>query len=109
MNLVDIAAWTLNASALARERMGGVAATITSPLHADSGYVLDLDGERVMAQFIVWPSGAVEASAVVVATNERVYFKDATAADMQALDALLDDLLRFVADIEAGVDRESHD
>lgn len=66
----------------------------TEPQHARGGRVLDLDGDRVVGQFIVWPNGAVEMSALEVETAERFLFKDATVQHVTDLDGLFDELVR---------------
>jgi hypothetical protein len=100
--IVDLLAWASLAGARARRGLADkIAIKATPPAHAGSGYVFDFDGVRVIAQFIVWPSGATEASAIKVETGQRAYFSDAAASNMEELDREFDTFLRAVAQLES--------
>lgn len=90
----------------ARERARGlglpdsVSIEATEPRHTAGGLVVDLDGDRVVGRFIVWPNGAVELSALEVETAARILFKDATVQHVADLDHLFDELMRVMARVE---------
>lgn len=77
-----------------------VSIKVTEPPHVRGGYVVDMDGAKAIAQFILWPNGAVEASALSVDTAERVFFKDASVQQVSDLDVEFDELARVVARLE---------
>lgn len=79
-----------------------MSARLTAADRVGAGHVLDFDGDRVIAQFIVWPNGAVEASAIAVETETEVLFRSAVVDDVAGLDSLLGELLTTVVAIENG-------
>lgn len=63
------------------------AVTVTLPIGRETGFVVDVNGKRVIAQFIVWPDGTMEATAGSIADRQVFYVDSASPEDEAALDA----------------------
>lgn len=100
---IDLTAWTSSTERQLRARGLAERGMIksTSPEHPGGGHVLDVDTEHVIAQFIVWPSGATEASVVSIASGQRLFFRDAAITTMDELDAEFGDFLRAVVQLDS--------
>ena len=99
----SLEAWTSDAAARARHRglVESVSVKVTIPKHAGGGFVIDFDGDRTIGQFVVWPNGALEASAVEIDTEDRFYFKNVVSAEMEELNSVFDELVRVLSNREA--------
>ncbi len=99
---IDVTAWGFAALDRARQYDFGGKVIIKSapPSHPDGGYVIDLDGDRVISQIVVWPSGATEITAMNVDTGQQEFIQHAVVLGLAELESLFDDFLRKVANIE---------
>ena len=77
-----------------------VRAQLTPPAHPGASHVFDIDSERGIGQFIVWPDGSTEATILNIATEAPVYFEDAPVSDLTELD------VRFRAFLDAFLENE---
>lgn len=76
--------------------------TVSGPEHPGGGGVIDIDTDRVIAQFIVWPTWAYEASALSVESGEPFHFESKPEADEQQV---AEGWSRFMAALRAAADR----
>ena len=85
--MIDYADWIAKRVAgLRQSEVWRDSVTVTPPVEAGMGFVIDIDGEHVVAQFVVWTTGAMEATAGAVNDGE-VFYTDATPiADEATLD-----------------------
>ena len=82
----DVNDWVARAAALLRsDEVWSEAVAVTPPTHDRAAHVVDVDGQHVIAQFVLWPSGAFEASALTVDDGERFYFNSQPDADAHSL------------------------
>lgn len=83
MNLVT---WcTARATELRRLATWETAVSVALPDREHAGCVINVDGRHVIGQFIVWPTGAMEATAASVETGQMRYTDGASNLDAAAL------------------------
>ena len=99
---VDLETWISRARGMARTRglADDILIKVTPPAHQNGGHVIDFDGTHVVAQFIVWPSGAIEASHAAVATEHHAHIHNSTASNVEELDKTFDEFLHILTAIE---------
>ena len=73
---------------------------VVVPEQSSGGWVIDLDGEHVVSTFIVWPTGATEATVLDVASENRVYFDETVVDDGDALEQAFAAFLAIVIRVE---------
>ena len=78
----------------------GGSVTSVAPQHPATGFVINVDAQRVVAQFIVWTSGAMEATAADVNSGESFYSDEAAHADVKDLEARWSRFVDAIARIE---------
>jgi len=71
--------------------------TVSAPRYKNGGWLIDIDTTRIIAQFIVWPSWAYEASALAVESEDHFHFESNCSADERTVD---DAWKRFIKAIE---------
>lgn len=84
MNILD---WiTRHVSDLRKVVPWESAVSVKLPDRAAGGYVINIDSARVVGQFIVWTTGAMEATAGAVADGQIFYTDAASSEDTATLD-----------------------
>jgi hypothetical protein len=74
---------------------------VTPPGHPNGGWVFDFDGNRVIAQFCVWPNGYTDVSFAEIATDAPMSIKTVVVTEMSSLNDVFDDFLRVITKLEA--------
>jgi len=84
---MDVADWVARrAAALRQVETWKNSVSIKVPAYPGGGYLIDIDGKRVVAQFIVWPSGSMEATVGAVEDGQVVYLEAAESLNESELE-----------------------
>jgi hypothetical protein len=85
--MMDIAAWiATRVAALRKADVWKNVISVPPRIGSETGFVIDIDGSCVIAQFIVWTTGAMEATAGKVADGQVFYVDAAPTLDEAMLD-----------------------
>ncbi len=76
------------------------AVTLRQAEYAGSGAVIDIDGRCVIGQFILWPSGSIEASALAIADERQFYTDSGKDLEPAAVDERWNRFLAAVTEVE---------
>lgn len=92
---IDLAAWSTSASQRLRALGIGDTVAVKPPVHPRGCYVIDVDSQRVIGQFSVWPSGEAELQiGDLTKRHGDPLIRHASAADEAGLDAFFDEFVR---------------
>jgi hypothetical protein len=92
------------AAALRRMEVWKNSIAVTLPMPPRTGFVIDVHGKHVIAQFIAWTTGAMEANALTLADGQVFY----AAADPNVDEATLDaHWRRFCSEILRAEERKA--
>jgi hypothetical protein len=78
----------------------GFRVKLAPPDRPGAGRVIEVDGEHVLGNFVVWPDGVTEGSLIDVFTEQLEFFDCPTAAGLSELDD------RFLVFLDACVKAE---
>lgn len=99
--MFDRSHWLTEARATVVARLGADAARRWGgPDHPHGGCTLNLDGTRVVGQFVVWPDGSYEAEILHIETGAPLLETQAPGAD----DAKVTAALAHALDVFAGTE-----
>lgn len=99
--MIDIVDWiTKHVSDLRRTAPWKNAVSVKAPEQQGAGYVIDVDGAHVVGQFIVWTTGAMEATAGAVANGQVSYLDAASSVDEATLNERWRDFCAEILRIE---------
>ena len=99
---MELAEWiSRRVAALHRVESWKGSVSVTAPTHPGRAYVIDIDGQRVIAQFIVWPSGSMEATAGAVEDGQVFYLDSAQALEESELDERWQRFYSAILQVEA--------
>jgi hypothetical protein len=98
--MTDFTAWASSAGAVARKRglPDHITMKVSLSAYSRGGCVLDFDSDHVIAQFVVWPSGATEGSAIKVATEAQTFWHGQVSG-IEELDKAFADFLRAIVEL----------
>ena len=77
------------------------AVTVTPSENPTRGSVIDIDGNHVIAQFVLWPTGAIEASALAVEGGEQFYFDSVSDLDLCGVEEHWTQFVCAISKVEA--------
>lgn len=76
--------------------------SFVQPEHDGGGFVINIDTERIIAQFVVWSTWAFEASALSVESGEPFYFDSKVQANELMLTEGWTRFMAAITEVEVG-------
>ena len=77
------------------------AVTVKPSEHPTTGSVIDVDGDHVIGQFVLWPTGAIEASALAIEDGEQFYFDSGSDLDLGGVEERWTQFVSAISKVEA--------